>query len=332
VKFNFIELIRSAFVKRDQKFRQRLTVFFICLLIAVFVWFTVKMENEYQEVIPIPLKYTIAPRSQVLVEASDSVIYVELNERGSELLRYRFTKSQDPLEVSTKNVILTQRENYSKGYILTSSLMDDLGYQLDLAGRIVSVSPDTIYLSFKNETTKRVAVTAKMEIKTQKQYMVYGPVIFEPDTVLIKGPEDLLSQIATVSLGTIAYDNLDKTTTRSITVPLTEKNKYITAKPDQVNVTIPVEKFTEATVKVPITPLSDSNLRIRLFPDVVELNCRVALKDYTQLTPGMFLAIADFNSVDLDTEKEVRVKLTEYPSTIIINRIEPEKAEFIIIK
>jgi YbbR domain-containing protein len=332
VKFNFIELIRSAFVKRDQKFRQRLTVFLICLLISIFVWFTVKMDNEYQEIIPIHLKYINPPKSQVLVDVSDSVIFVELNEKGSELLRYRYLDNREPLEVSTKNVVLTQRAGYATSYILTSTLFDELGYQQDLAGRVVSISPDTIYLSFKKVSAKRVPVTANLQVNTEKQYMVYGKIQFQPDSILIRGPEDILENISEASIGTLDYKGLNETTSLMLPVINDSQFEYIQTFPNQVRVVIPIEKFTETTIDIPVTVLADTSIRIRLFPDMVKLNCLVALKDYRQVSPGMFMVVADFRAVDMEKEKEIRLKLTEAPSTIKVTRIEPEKAEFIIIK
>ena len=332
MKFNIVELFRSAFVKRDQKFRQRLTVFFICLLISVFVWFTVKMDNEYQEIVPIPLTFVSSPRSMVLVGASDSVLYVELSEKGSELLRYRYLNSREPLEVNTRNVILTQRRGESSGYILTSSLIDDIGYQHDLAGRVVSISPDTLYLSFKRETYKKVPVTASLQISTQKQYMVYGNIRYEPDSVLLRGPEDVLEGITSVTLGVLDDKNLKETTEKDLPVSLSRQFDFITARPDQVHVTIPIEEFTESNIEVPVSIIADSTTRIRLFPDAGSLSFLVALKDFAQVTPGMFKVVADFSNMDLEKESKVRLRVAEAPSTIKITRIEPEKAEFIIIK
>ena len=307
-------------------------VFFVCLLIAVFVWFTIQMDNDYQEVIPIPLKFKIAPRSQTLIETSDSVLYVELNEKGSELLRYRYMKSKDSLEVSTKNVILSQREHYTGGYILTSTLLDDISYQLDLAGKIISVSPDTIFLSFKKEKRKKVPVSADLQIRTTTQHMLYGTVTYEPDSVVLKGPEDIVGGLDAAFLGTIEFSDLNTNTENTFPVLISQQNKSVTASPEMIKVFIPVEKFTEAVIKVPISIQTDSSLNIKLFPEAVELNCLVALKDYAQVTPGMFKVTADFSTVDLETENEVKLKVTEFPTTLKINRIDPEKAEFIIIR
>ena len=307
-------------------------MFLICLLIAVFVWFTVKMDNEYQEIIPVPLKFTSPPKSRVLVSASDSVIFVELNEKGSELLRYRYLNSLDTLVVSTRNVILTHHPDRSTGYILTTSLFDDIGYQHDLAGKVVSISPDTLYLEFKKETFKKVPVSADIQVKPQKQFMIYGRVDYEPDSVLLRGPEDLLGNIQEATLGALAYQDLDRTTQKSLPVLIDTKYDLVSATPEKVTVTIPVEKFTETVIEVPIEVVADTNTRIRLFPDAVKIYCLVALRDYAQVTPGMFKAVADFTSIDIDNDNDVRIRVAEAPSTIRIVRLEPEKAEYIIIK
>jgi hypothetical protein len=324
-------LIRSAFIKRDQKFRQRLTIFLVCLVISIFVWFTLKMDNEYQEVIPISLKFTNPPRTKVLLEASDSVIYVEVHEKGSELLKYKYVMSREALMVNLRNIILTPHGRRSTGYMLTTSLIDDLGYQLGLSGKVVSISPDTLYFTFMKESSRKVPVTAEQDIETQKQYMVYGNVIFEPDSVVVKGPDDLLAGLKSVSIGKLSLKGLHDNTSLIAPILLDQKLKYLAAIPNEVSVTIPVEKFTEATMEVPITIVADSGLHLKLFPETVTVNYLVALKDYSQVTPGMILVVADFRGFDLENEKKIRVRVEECPATLKITRIDPERVEFIII-
>jgi YbbR domain-containing protein len=332
MKFNFIELIKSAFIKRDRKFRQHLWVFLVCLLISLFVWLTVKMDDEYQQVIQVPIEFINSPRSRVLVEASDSVLFVELSDKGSELLRHRYMKSQVPLKVSMRNIILSQKEGKTTGLLLTSSLFDDLGFQQDLAGKVVSISPDTLYLTFKKEISKKVPVTADLEIETQKQYMIYGNVIYNPDSVTIKGPEDAISQVTSASLGSIKYLQLKENINIVLPVKFDKQQRLLVATPGEVEVTIPVEKFTEASIQVPLTIKADSGLHFKLFPESVTVNYLIALKDYSQVSPGLFLITADFREMDIEKEKKIKVRVEEAPSTVSIKRIEPDRVEFIIIR
>jgi YbbR domain-containing protein len=162
--------------------------------------------------------------------------------------------------------------------------------------------------------------------------MVYGDIRFDPDSVVLRGPEDVLENISYVTLGLLDDKNLEKTTQKDLPVMLDRQYDYITARPDEVRVTIPVEKFTEGNIEVPVSIIADTSIQIRLFPDAVKISYLVALKDYPQVTPGMFKAVANFNDIDIEKEKEVRIRVTESPSTIKMTRIEPEKAEFIIKK
>jgi hypothetical protein len=331
VKFKFIELIGSAFGKRDQKFRQRLSIFLVCLVISIFVWFTLKMDNKYQEVVPISLKFTNAPRTKVLLNVSDSMIFVEVHEKGSELLKYKYIINREALVVNMRNIILTPHGKKSTGYILTTSLIDDLGYQMGLTGRVVSISPDTLYFTFMRESSRKVPVTAEADIGTEKQYMVYGNLKFEPDSVVVKGPDDLLAGVRSVSIGKLTYKELHENVSLTRPILFDQELKYLTAIPNEVQVTIPVEKFTEASIEVPITVVADSGLRIKLFPETVTVNYLVALKDYSQVTPGMFLMVTDFRGFDILKEKKIKVRAEEAPPTLKITHIEPEKVEFIIL-
>lgn len=289
------------------------------------------MDNEYQEVVQIDLQYINPPRTKVLQDISDSVLFVEVREKGSELLKYKYVIEREPLRVNLRNVVLTSAGRKSTGYLLTATLIDDLGYQLGMTGSVVSISPDTLFFTFLRESSKKLPVVADFDIETRKQHMVYGKVILSPDSIMVKGPEELISGMNSVALGKITFRDLSENTSIIGHVQFNAEHKSLTAIPNEVSVTIPVEKFTEATLQVPITIVADSGMRLKLFPETVTVNYLVALKDYSQVSPGMFLMVADFRGLDLGAEQKVRIKAHEVPSTIKVNRIEPERVEFIIL-
>jgi len=73
-------------------------------------------------------------------------------------------------------------------------------------------------------------------------------------------------------------------------------------------------------------------LNAKTFPDKVKIYYTVALKDYSNVEPWMIQAVADLSGVDMAEDDRIKVSLESYPSYIRINKIEPEKVEFIIIK
>jgi hypothetical protein len=109
------------------------------------------------------------------------------------------------------------------------------------------------------------------------------------------------------------------------------EENLLETKPDEVEVIIPVEEFTESISSVRVIPLSNKSIYIKTFPESVEVSYWVALNDYRKVRPGMFRAVADIDSVLGNGTNKVQVRLEEAPELAKNIRISPEKVEFIII-
>jgi len=126
LKIRFIDFIRSAFVKRDEKFRQKLSIFLICLFISVIIWFTIKMSDEYDTVIEIPVTFTHLPKNKVLTFVSDSVLQVEIIEKGSNLFRMLYVEEIDPVSISLRFLPVYPKGGVYYGMITPALLLNEI--------------------------------------------------------------------------------------------------------------------------------------------------------------------------------------------------------------
>jgi hypothetical protein len=110
------------------------------------------------------------------------------------------------------------------------------------------------------------------------------------------------------------------------------KEKNISVSPKKIVSYLKVEKFTESNIEIPINHnAAKINKSIKLFPDKVNVSYMVALKDYKRVNESMFRAVVDFTKLDLKSaENKVKVEISKFPSFVKINKIDPEKVEFII--
>jgi len=332
LKLSFIDLVRSFFGKKDEKFRQRLSIFLVCLVISVIIWFTIKLSDEYDTVIKIPVTFTQIPKNKVLTFASDTVLQVEILEKGSNLLRMLYLQEITPAAISLRFLPVYPKGDVYQGIISPSLLINEIEREQNLLGKIISISPDTIYLSFETEKTRKVPVKASFDLTFEKQFMRYGPAVFSPDCVTIKGPEKKINYLDSASLGVIKLDQLNQNFTGEKSFSRDTTSQNLSFYPDKVSFSIPIEKFTEAETEVPVKIINTNGLKVKTFPDKVMVFYTVALKDYPKVEPGMIFAIADISKVNLAEEDKIKVSLDSYPSFIRINKIEPEKVEFIIVK
>jgi hypothetical protein len=332
LKINFIDFIRSAFVKKDEKFRQKLSIFLVCLIISVIIWFTIKLSGEYDTVIQMPVTFTHMPKNKVMTFVSDTVLQVEIYEKGSNLLRMLYLEEISPVTVSLRFLPLYPKGGIYHGLITPSLLINEIEREQNLLGKIISVSPDTIYLSFEPEKSRKVPVKANFDLTFDKQFKKYGEVEFTPDCVMVKGPENVINSLDSASLGNISVELLSENYSSAKFFPKDSMNQNLTFYPPEVSFSIPVEKFTEAETEIPINIINSGGLKAKTFPDRARIVYTVALKDYPLVEPGMITAVADLSTVNLSQDDRVKVRLESYPSFIRINKIEPEKVEFIIIK
>ena len=325
-------MIRSIFGKKDEKFRQRLSIFLVCLVISIIIWFSIKLSDEYDTVIQIPVTFTHIPKNKSLIYASDSVLQVEIVDKGSNILKMLYLQKIMPTTISLRFLPLYQKGEEYQGIITPSALVNDIEREQNLLGKINSISPDTIYLYFESEKSRKVPVKAKLEITFEKEFMSYGQVVFTPDSVVIKGPEKKISNVDFASLGVIRLNQLNQNYKGEKAFPKDSTNRDVSFYPNKVSFSIPVEKFTEAKAEVEVKIINSNGLNIKTFPDKVKVFYNVALKDYPKIEPGMIFAVADFSKANLPETDKIKVSLESYPSYIRINKIEPEKVEFIIIK
>jgi hypothetical protein len=332
LKISFIDLISSIFKKKDEKFRQRLSIFLVCLVISVIIWLTIKLSDEYDTVMQIPVTYTHLPRNRVLTYASDTMLQVEIFEKGSDILKINYLQKITPVAINLRFIPLFPKGEKYQGIITPSLMINDIEREQNLIGRIISISPDTIYLVFEKEKTRKVPVNASFDLTFEKEFMQYGPPVFTPDSVQIKGPENKIDDVHFASLGVIKLDDLRQNFKGEKYFPQDSTSHGMAFYPNKISYSIPVEKFTEAETEVPVKIINSSGLKIKTFPDKVKVFYNVALKDYSKIEPGMIFAVADISSVNMKEDDRIKVSVVSYPSFIRINKTEPEKVEFIIIK
>ncbi len=332
MKISFKDFIRSLLGRRDENFRKRLGIFLTCLIISVIIWFTVKMSNEYDTVIQMPLRFTNVPADKVITFVSDSTLQVEVVERGSNLFRMLYLDQPEPVTISLRFTPFYQKDGYYSGIITPSLLINEIEREQSLLGKIISVSPDTIYLRLEPEKVTKVPVRAKFDLQFEKQYMSIGKPAFEPDCVIVRGPGRFIEGLDSASLGTISLRHLKDPATIYKIFDADSNLPSLTFEPEIVKVSIPVTKFTESSLEVPIEIINSNNLKIKAFPEKVKITYTVSLENYKEIEPGLIRAVVDYSTTASSVEAKLKVKIDQAPPFIYIKSIEPEKVEYIIIK
>ncbi len=332
MRVSFIDLIRSAFRARDEKFKQKISIFIVCLGISISVWVLLKLSNVYKATIEVPVVYSQMPKGKILLQPYDSVLSLQFEEKGSELFRLKYLMRKKPIQISLKNLQLNREKGKYQGYILTSLLFDYVLRHQDISNNLVSISPDTLFFNFTDESSKKIPVKADINVVPEKQFMQYGDISIVPDSVTVRGPVAQVKNISFASIPKTELLSINHTLTIVKAIEKDSASEQLSFSPDKVEITIPIENYTEESLQLPIRILNAHGLNLKLFPDKVNVTFNVALKDFQKVVPEMFEADVDVSQVSLSSEKLMKVTLSNYPSFVTNIRMEPEKVEFIILK
>jgi YbbR domain-containing protein len=101
----------------------------------------------------------------------------------------------------------------------------------------------------------------------------------------------------------------------------------------KVTLTIPVEQFTEAEIKVPVKIINlPDSIDIKIFPDVVTVRYLVAISDFKRLAEEPFEVFLDIGNTDLKSSEKIPVEIRNVPSFIRSVSITPSRVDFLIEK
>jgi hypothetical protein len=205
-----------------------------------------------------------------------------------------------------------------------------IAHQMEIYNNMVSLSPDTLYLTFEQNISKTVPVVPDIEFTADNQFYLYDQMSFSPSGVILHGTVSDLSSIDTIFTAPWHRDNIRGKQLFSLALVPPVTQYPVSMNYDSVRVTIPLEQYTEAVVTVPVHGVNAvDGKQLKLFPNVAKITYLVALKDYNNVERSDFRVEASY--VDSRDEK-LPLNVVYSPKKCIIRSIEPENVEYIFIK
>ncbi len=326
------KLVNRVKHSRDKNFRDHLYIFLICCGISLFIWFLIKMSDDYVSEISIPLKYNSLPADKLLTKA-DNEVSIRLHATGGDLFSAKFLSGRQTLDVNLGQVDLKKNRYFDNYYILSSQLRSQLLLRFDFAYTGFSISPDTLFLEFEEIITRSIPVIPDLEIRCKPQYQLYDSLQLIPSAIMVSGPTSIIDTLSSIATVRRSLHDLEKNTELEIPLALPYNDSKVRYSETEVKAIISVEAFTESSLELAVNGLSDdSGITIQTFPESIQLTYQVAIKDYQLVKPEMFTL-----SVTYDPEKDrgknfLKVRIEQKPDFVRVSRIYPDKVEFIIRK
>ncbi len=321
------------FIKKKIITKKNVLFLFFFILSSI-LWLLNVLDKKYTTKIEYPIFYKNIPQNKILSKKLPKKIELELESVGFNLLKYKIGNTIKPINLDISLIFLKKKmQKNDKNFFLTKKeLLENIKKQLEENFFLKNINIDTLFFNFSSIIKKKFFVKHNVEVNLKKQYMLKEEIFTLPDSVTLSATASILDTIKFVETVERTYNNLSKNIQMSIKLKILKDIKY---SQNSVNLNIPVEKFTEATVKIPVEIINiPKKENIKIFPNTIRITYLIGLSNYKKLDKNDFRAIVDYNSIFDKNHKivksKMKVQIINYPKYLLSFKCYPKKLEYII--
>ena len=324
-----LKLVRTLTDREKIKPNKRLTAFLICLFVSAMFWFLNSLSHKYTETISLPVSYINIPKEKFLVNKLPEKILLKITAQGFYLFANKINLFNDQVIIDCNN--LKYKNESSQAIYPTYSGFDKIASQLNSEVEILKIFPDTIFFYFGDKKAKVVPVKFNSNVSFEKQYQLKGEIKLNPNRVTVLGPGFLVDSIKEIETELVILKELKKDASIKANLILPIKYKEFELSQSQIQVSLSVEKFTEAFIEVPVNTINlPDNYSIKTFPEKIKISYLVAFSEFDHVDASKFTVIADYNKIN--NQNRIAIEIKNKPEFVQIIRTNPSKVEYIISK
>ena len=315
--------------RKEHQSHPRLIVFLVCLVISILMWMFIELMKDYTDEIKYNVTFINSPRDLILTHSGDSVISVGMNAQGFELLAAKYAHKLRDLSIDLSTLKIRPTADGYIAYLPSSRIVDQLGTQIRFDKEITYIKPDTLFFRFSKIFVKQVPVKLDLDYSLNGQFDITDSITFRPQYVTVSSIKSIIDTLSFVTTQKLQLSQLDSSVNVKVALKKGYRASLLKFSTDSVTVKLKVEKVTEAGYTVPVS-ISGNGENVKIFPDKVEIVCRIPLSAYSHIAATDFSAEVEFKPTSIK-EKKLKVTLIKTPGKARVLKINPAEVEYIII-
>lgn len=302
--------------KRDiNRFSIFMAIAFVFLLIS-------KLSNDYKQRIKLQINLTNLEEEIIVKQDSSNVIDILVEAKGFALVPYIFSDYKD-IDIDSKEDIINRETYFIFDVRKHRYLIEE---QLGSSYKLLTISPDTLFLPYSKRASKYIPVVLNSEIEYATGFDIKGDFTFDVDSVKIVGAEDKILGIKSIQTQPLKLSKVSSLIDEEIDLIELEDIEIF---PKEVRVKADVQRFTEGTIEVPITITGKpEDLNLNYFPKTVTISYYVDLESYSSISVNDFEVHCHYDK-DNEGQTYFEPKIIKSPNFIKRLSIKQKRVDFI---
>lgn len=298
-------------------------IFLFFFLVATGFWLLQTLKNDYETELSIPLKLRNTPNDVVMTSEPVDELRITIKDKGTVLLNYMLGQSFYPISIDFNDY----KERGSHVRILSAELEKKILAQLNASTKLLNIKPDTLDYIYSRGKAKKIPVRLRGEVTAGPQYYM-ADTIYSPDSVVVYAPKAILDTIKAAYTQKVELLGITDTLKQRIALERLKGAKFV---PNSVEITFPVDIFTEKTIEIPVLGVGFPKGKIlRTFPSKVQVTFLVGLHRFKNIHPEDFVLEVPYNELIKSTSDKYTLKLKSLPAGVSHVRIVPAQVDFLI--
>ncbi|RMD92711.1 MAG: hypothetical protein D6813_05460, partial [Calditrichaeota bacterium] len=264
----------------------KLTVF----VIAIFIWFFVVTENDYEYIIDVPVYLMNIPKNKILINEIPEKAKVKIHGNGKALIALNLSRSAR-VELDLSGIDSVKTFYLKPGDVLISRASGNIQVREVLM-------PDSITVKLDDIMIKKVPVISQITVQPYPGHTIVDSPEIQPDSINVKGAKFLVSKIDSVFTEAKVFKDLRFDLRTSVPL-IPPSSPLVSYSANEVIVHYDVQKLMEITMsEIPVKVLNaPRNLVIHVVPSTLTLVLEGGAELLSQIKPGDILAYIDYQKV-----------------------------------
>lgn len=298
-------------------------LFLFFFFVAAGFWLLQTLNHDYEAEFSIPVRLRGVPDNIVITSEPASELRIKVRDKGTVLLNYMLGKSFYPLVLDFTEYKRTD----SHVRIYARQFEKKIKTQLNASTHLIAVKPDTLEYYYSTGASKLIPVRFRGRVSAGRQHYL-SDTILSPDSVLVYAPKGVLDTISAIYTQPVNQEGISDTLKQ--TVPLLSP-KGVKLVPPTIEMTLPVDIYTEKTVEVPLLGVNfPADKVLRTFPSKVLVTFQVGLSCFRKINSSDFHIYISYEELLRLGSEKYTVKLKNAPKGASHIRFKPEKVDFLI--
>ncbi|MDH6358975.1 YbbR-like domain-containing protein [Parabacteroides sp. PF5-9] len=316
-------LIKIKAFLHSQQWREAL-IFFGFFLLSSGFWLLQSLQQDYEIELSIPIKYKNIPVDIDFTEQPPEKIIAHVKDKGTTLMNYSFGRKFSSLEINMRNA-----QNKNGGLVIDRrDIESDILKQLLTTTALIGIEPSQIELKYSTKEHKEIPVVFHGNMTLEPGFQISGDTTIIPDKVNVYAVKSILDTLTEARTVYTDIKGVNRSISREFQLQQIQGVSY---EPTAVNITIPVDEFTERIIEVPVICTDiPQGFTVRMFPPKINVTCNIPVARFRDLSENQFSIQIPFSLLEQNLTGRQMIQLNKWPEWIRSFTLVPDHIEFII--